>query len=219
MTLEAAPQLAAPTRVFVVEDDELMRAAICESLAGSPDLTIVGCAATASEAIAAIPAAAPDVALVDLALGDESGVDVIRALRERTPRTELMAHTVFDDRSNVFSALKAGATSYVLKGATGDELAGAIRSLVAGGAPMSPKIARLVIRELHVDETAEPDQVTPRARAVLRLVDQGLTYKEIAAELAISVHTVHTHIKNVYRELEASGKRDALARARQRGLI
>jgi two-component system NarL family response regulator len=204
-------------RVFFVDDDPRMRDTIRATLESEPGFVVVGFASTAPEAIAMAPGTSPDVVIVDLGLDGEDGVDVIRALREKAPKSEIMAHTVFDDRDNVLRALKAGASSYLLKGCSPDELCSAVREVRAGGAPMSPRIARLVIRDLH--DGAGPDPLSPRERQILRGIDQGLTYKELATELHISVHTVHSHIKSIYERLEARGKRDALARARARGLL
>lgn len=216
MSAEAALDAARPLRVFVVDDDDLTRESLAEVLTSDPGLEVAGSAACLEDALAQIGDQV-DVAIVDLGLGADSGIDLIAALRHRFPELDVMAHTVFDDRDNVFQALKAGASSYVLKGASADELVLAVRELSRGGSPMSPKIARLVIEHLQVG--AQPDPLSPRERQILRHIDQGLTYKEIAAQLSISAHTVHSHIKNVYERLQASGKRDALSRARERGLI
>jgi DNA-binding NarL/FixJ family response regulator len=204
-------------RVAIVEDDDVTRDCLRETLEGEDGFDVVGVAANGSETREVAFGSSADVIVVDLGLGDESGVDIIRELRERVPNAEIMAHTVFEDRDSVFRALEAGATSYLLKGASTAELTAALREVREGGAPMSPKIARMVIQKLHT--STEPDPITPRERQILRAVDEGLTYKEIAAKLAISVHTVHSHIKTVYERLHASGKREALAAARKRGLI
>ena len=208
--------MSQPLRVFIVEDDDTTRACLREALEGEPGFVVAGVASSLEEGRGAASVPGVDVVIVDLALGEQSGIELIRELRDSLPEAELMAHTVFDDRESVFRALKAGASSYLLKGCSTEELCGAIRSLRDGGAPMSPRIARMVIEDLQVPA---PDPITPRERQILRAIDQGLTYKEIAAELAISVHTVHSHIKSVYERLHANGKRDALARARQRGLL
>lgn len=203
------------TKVFVVEDDDLTRELLCEMVSSSSELALVGQAAAPAEALALVAEAAPDLVLVDLALGDESGIELIASLRKTLPNADLIAHTVFDDRENVFSALKAGAVSYLLKGSPPQALVNALLEVRAGGAPMSPKIARLVIRDLQTSE----DALSPRERQILKQIDQGFTYKEIAQDLSLSVHTVHSHIKNIYEGLQASGKRDALAKARSRGLL
>ena len=125
---------------------------------------------------------------------------------------------MFDDRDNVLSAIKAGASGYVLKGCAPRELVEALQSLHAGGSPMSPRIARAVLRELQ-QLPSEPDPLSPRERHVLKLVDEGLTYKQIAERLCVSPHTVHSHIKNIYDQMQVRSRSEALAQARSRGLI
>lgn len=210
--------------VAIVEDDDITRDCVREAIEDDVGFRVVGIASNLGEAIAPGFAVDAHVAIVDLALGNESGIDVIRALRERSPGLEIMAHTVFDDRAIVFRALEAGATSYLLKGGAADELRRAVAEVHAGGAPMSPRIARMVLEHLQAgkapaDAGASGDPISPRERQILREIDQGKTYKEIAASLAISVHTVHSHIKSIYERLHASGKRQALATARRRGLL
>jgi DNA-binding NarL/FixJ family response regulator len=203
--------------VFVVEDDPLTRELLLDALAGEAGFVCVGSASEPREALAALRELLPDAAIVDLALGDESGVDLIAAVRQAAPSVELLAHTVFDDRNIVFRALAAGASGYLLKGAGPSEIARALREIVAGGSAMSPKIARLVIGALQAG--TEPDPLSPREREILRAIDAGRTYKEIAEAHSISVHTVHSHVKNVYQRLQATSRKDAVARARRRGLL
>lgn len=205
--------------VAIVEDDDLTRECLREAIEDGEGLRVVAVASRAQDAMRPGFAGDADVAIVDLGLGDESGVDVIRALREALPQLEIMAHTVFDDRAIVFRALEAGATSYLLKGGAAGELRRAVREVHEGGAPMSPRIARMVLERLRATPEGEVDPITPRERQILREIDQGKTYKEIAAALAISVHTVHSHIKSTYERLHANGKREALAAARRRGLL
>ncbi len=206
-----------PVAVFVVEDEPRMLAFLREALESDPRVVVAGTATSRDGALAQTATCRADVAIVDLALGEESGIDLIAELKVQWPTTVLMAHTVFDDRDTVFRALRAGASSYVLKGASPSELVAAVHEVKNGGAPMTPKIARMVIEDLQ--RGSAPDPITPRERQILKFIDEGLTYKEIAAKLSISVHTVHSHIKSVYESLHASGKREALARARSKGLL
>lgn len=208
-----------PLRVFIVEDDDLTRDTLCETLGDQEGLTVAGSAAAPAEARDAIARAQPQLALVDLNLGQESGIDLIRQLTADHPQLLVMAHTVLDDRNAVFEAIKAGATSYVLKGCGAGELAAALRELAQGGAPMTPRIARLVLRTLGQEDAPRPDPLSPKERLILRHIDAGLTYKEIASREGISVHTVHSHIKNIYECLQAHGKKDALAKARHKGML
>ncbi len=206
-------------KIFIVEDDDLIRRNLELLLGGERDVEVVGSAATAQAALIALSDSTAEIVLSDIGLPAQSGVDLIAALKQRRPDLEVMAYTVFEDRETVFAALKAGATSYVLKGATPRELIEALHSLNAGGAPMSPKIARAVIQEFQSRPTANHDLLSRRETEVLSFVEQGLSYKEIAANLHLSPHTVHSHIKKIYEKLQASGKHDALEKARRKGLI
>jgi DNA-binding NarL/FixJ family response regulator len=208
----------APITVFIVEDDDMTRSILVEELGEAPGFAVAGEAASIASALERFAGAPAQLALVDLGLGSESGVDLIRELKARYPATEIMAHTVFDDREIVFHALRAGAAGYVLKGVPPAELCEALHELAAGGSPMTPRIARFVIHHLQ-ERHAEADVLSPRERQILKLVDRGLTYKEIAQELSVSAHTVHTHIKNIYERLQADGRKEALARARRLGLV
>lgn len=206
-------------RIFVIEDDAMLRKHLVELLSSEPGMQVVGHAGNGRDALAALEQTEADVVLTDLEMPVMGGVELIGALARRPNPPLMMAHTVFDDRSSVLQAIKAGATSYVLKGCAPGELISALKELEAGGAPMSPKIARAVMRELQVNVPAEPDLLSPRERTLLKLVDEGLTYKQIAEKLCVSPHTVHSHIKNIYEALQAKSRGEALALARKRGLI
>lgn len=162
----------------------------------------------------------PDVLLVDLGLPGMSGTELIRHIKEKAPGIDIMVHTIFDDRDNVFSAIKAGASSYILKGATPRELIEAIHDLRSGGAPMIPEIARSVICEFQeVREEEDSILFTKREKEVLAGLEKGMTYKELAEKMTISHHTIHTHIKNIYEKLHAHGRRDALVKAKSKGIL
>lgn len=207
-------------RVFVVEDDALLREHLTELLSSAEGFQVVGEAGSGAEALATFVAAKADVALIDLGLPDMTGQALISELAGLGTKTQVMAHTVFDDRANVLEAIKAGASGYVLKGSTPRDLIASLESLHAGGAPMSPRIARAVLLELRGTATEpEPDPLSPRERQLLKLVDEGLTYKQISDALHVSTHTVHSHIKNIYEALQARSRAEALAKARGRGLI
>lgn len=208
------------TALFLVEDDDRQRATLRMLLEGVSGISIVGEAGSAEEALPAIVELEPDMAIVDIGLPGKSGIELIRSLSERVPDLDIMAHTVFEDRGRVVAALKAGATSYVLKGSSAREIIDAVLELRAGGAPMSPKIARAVVRELQASGGKhDPELLTPREKQVLSAIETGDSYKEIAARLSIGVHTVHSHVKNIYEKLQAHSRRDALEKARRKGFI
>jgi two-component system NarL family response regulator len=206
-------------KVAIVEDDMLLRENLKLLLRGEAGISVVGAFASAEEALAGIKQARPEILLADIGLPGMSGIDLIRMLKEQLADLEIMAHTVFDDRETVFSAIKAGASGYILKGSTPRELIDALYTLAKGGSPMSPKIARKVIREFQDEGIDEQYLLSHREKEIVKEVENGMTYKDIAAKFNISPHTVHTHIKNIYEKLHARDRQGALLAARKKGII
>jgi two-component system NarL family response regulator len=188
-------------------------------LSGEPAIESVDTYASAEEALARLELYPPDILLVDLDLPGMHGTELIQRVKQILPQVEIMVYTIFEDRDTVFAAIKAGASGYILKGSPPRELIESLQNLHQGGSPMSPKIARKVIHEFQLSSEAEENPLSFRESAIVRSIEQGLSYKEIAELFFISPHTVHTHIKNIYEKLQASGRRDALQRARRRGII
>lgn len=206
-------------RLVIIEDDPMQRENLKLLLGGEPGITVTGAYPSAEEALRGIKKAAPEVVLCDLGLPGMSGIELIKTLKKSMPAIEFMAHTVFDDRENVFSAIKAGASGYLLKGSSPRELIEALNELYKGGSPMSPKIARRVIHEFQDEDLGEQFILSQREKAIIKCVEHGMTYKEIAVELSISAHTVHSHIKRIYEKLHAKDRGEALNNARKTGMI
>jgi len=206
-------------RLIIVEDDPLLLENLTLLLSGEEGLAVTGSYRSAEDALRGLRNAKPEVLLTDLGLPGMSGVDLIKRAKEEMPSLEIMAHTVFEDREMVFSAIKAGASGYILKGSSPREVIESIHALYKGGAPMSPKIARKIIHEFQDDVVSEQYLLTQREKEVVKRVEEGLTYKEIGERLNISTHTVHTHIKNIYEKLQAKDRNDAIVKARKRGII
>ncbi len=206
-------------RLVIIEDDPLLLENLTLLLSGEEGITVAGSYRSAEDAMKLLKSAAPEVMLTDLGLPGMSGVELIKKAKEEMPSLEIMAHTVFEDRERVFSAIKAGASGYILKGSSPREIIESIHSLYKGGAPMSPKIARKVIHEFQDEVVGEQFLLTQREKEIVKLVEDGLTYKEIGEKLSISTHTVHTHIKNIYEKLQAKDRNDAIIKARKKGII
>lgn len=204
--------------LVIVEDDATQRDALVALFSAQADFTVAASYADAASAVAGTIAF--DLAIVDIGLPDGSGVDVIRVLAAKWPDAELMAHTINDDSRTVFDAIVAGASGYVLKGGSSDEILAAVRLLRDDGSPMSPRIARTVIEAFRKQGTvAAQFALSAREREVLVAMEEGLSYKEIAARLHLSYHTVHTHLKRIYEKLHVSSKQDAMTKARLRGWL
>jgi two-component system NarL family response regulator len=204
---------------MIVEDDPMLLQNLSILLGGEAGFKIVGAYRTAEDALLHLERTRPDALLTDIGLPGMSGIDFIKKASELLPDLEIMAYTVFEDKDSVFAAIKAGASGYLLKGSSPREIVEALHALYKGGAPMTPKIARKIIREFQDDYSQDQHLLTQREKDLLTCVEEALSYKEIGERLNISIHTVHTHIKNIYEKLQAKNRKDALIKARERGII
>lgn len=212
--------------VLLVEDDAATRARLARAVEQDVGLRLVGQAGSCAEARARLAEGVPDVLLVDLGLPDGSGIDLIRELKRDGAGTEVMVITVFGDEKHVVAALEAGATGYVLKDGSNEYIAASIRDLVNGGSPISPAIARSLLRRFreplapaaHAGVDAVPE-LTEREHEVLALLVKGFTFAEIGDLLGISAHTVTTHVKHIYGKLEVRSRAEAVYEALQLGIV
>jgi DNA-binding NarL/FixJ family response regulator len=224
-------QPAAPVRVMIVEDDPGMLERFAAALVRDPRTRVVEKARTGKEAIARLLLVTPEVLLVDLGLPDIHGTEVIRFAARHLPECDIMVITVFGDERNVIASIESGATGYVLKDCSDADLITRILELRAGGSPMSPGIARIVLNQMREGTVAAPagerrgagegapSALTARETDVLRLLSRGYTYTEVGDRLGISVHTVTSHIKNSYRKLAVHSGAAAVTRAAELGLL
>jgi two-component system NarL family response regulator len=208
------------TRVAIVEDHEKTREYLAALFGGADGMEMAGAYGNGHDALKSLSDTAPDVFIVDLNLPDISGVDVIRAMREKMPRLEILVLTIHENREHLFLALQAGATGYLVKGSSSSEIIGAVSTLMAGGAPMSPTVARYVIEEFQdVKGTRESSTLTRREKEVLQGIASGLSEKKMADTLSLSPHTIHTHIKKIYRKLQVNSRAEAVLKARNKGIV
>ena len=199
-------------RVAVVEDDAIMREAFIEALELDSTFEVHGAFVSAEEFISGPEVPSPDVVIMDLNLPGLGGIACTRLTKERWPTMQVLVCTVQDDDDSLFNALCAGATGYLLKDAAPKEVVEAVKSIAAGGSPMSPGIARRVLRRLQEQQGPRPEiqLLTDREREVLEQLGKGYRYKEIADRSGMSIHTVRTHIRNLYEKLQVSSRTDAL---------
>lgn len=210
-------------RVLVVDDHTLFRQGIVGLLASQPDVEIVGQAGNGREGIEAALAAAPDVVLMDIAMPGISGLDATRELKARAPDVEVLILTMHEREDYLFEALRAGASGYVLKGADVQDLLTALRSAVRGEVYLLPSMTkRLVADYLRRARSGQDrqtyDGLTDREREILRLIAQGKTTNEIAAELVLSPHTVQSHRDHIMDKLGLHSKAALIKYALSRGL-
>lgn len=206
-------------KVAVVEDDARIRRVLSELLAGAKDCQCVGVFSNGGTAIATLPSLAPDVILMDINLPDISGVECVAQLAPQLPGTEIIMLTVYQDPETIFQALAAGAHGYLVKPVMPKTLLDSIREIRAGGVPMSPGIAREVIDFFRRPPAApvEGASLGPREQQVLKFLVDGLTYKEIASELDITLSTVATYVRRIYEKLHVRTRRDVIARYKHSG--
>jgi len=210
--------------VLLLEDDPATRERLAGIVSGAPGLELAAAFGELRTALDWLAAnAPPQVLLVDLQLPDGSGIELIRAARRVAPHSESMVISVFGDEAHVVSAIEAGATSYLLKDSSADEIVTGIARLRAGESPISAAIARHLLKRFRVaDEPAGASQaspLTPRENEVLQLIAKGLSYQRIADTLGMSPHTVTTHIKQIYRKLAVNSRGEAVFEAMQMGLL
>jgi len=210
--------------VVVVEDDAHTRAHICRAVRAHRRLALAGEAGSCGEARRLMDPRPPDVLLIDLGLPDGSGVELIRELRALRPDSRALVITVFGDEQSVVESLEAGASGYLLKDGTHEEIGAAIDQLLDGGAPISAHIARYLLKHFHAPrQQARPERDAPSLTAreieVLELIAKGFGYAEIARILGISAHTVTTHVRRIYGKLEVRSRGEAVYEAVNLGLI
>lgn len=218
--------------VMVVEDDASFLTRFCGIVASAPDLTLCAAVTNLASARQALLREVPDVLLVDLGLPDGSGIDLIRQVATQHPATDIMVISVFGDEQHVLASIEAGATGYILKDSLPEEFVAVIAQLRAGGSPISPLIARRLLKRLVPTSAAGATATAPAAPAaaceallsareseVLGLIAKGFNFAEIARLLAISPHTITAHVKKIYQKLAVHSRGEAVYEATKLGLL
>ena len=237
------------TTIAIIEDDPQFRQRFCDVIAAAPGLTLLGSAADGAQGRALIASTSADIFLIDLGLPDMDGAVLIREAIARHPHCDVLVITMFADDGHILASIEAGATGYLLKDSPSADVVACIRMLVDGGSPVSPLIARRILRKLHGDGAPAPadspaaapaagappvpatpaaplapaapaaDLLTEREIQILGLLTKGLSYGEIGTTLFISAHTVAQHIKNIYRKLAVHSRGEAVYAASKLGLV
>ncbi len=201
-------------RVVLVEDDAFIRDRLAEDLTTEPGFVLVGAFGSAEECLESATAAAPDVVLMDIGLPGMSGIDCVRRLKAGSPAVQFLMLTVYEDGQQIFDALLAGASGYLLKRTSRMDLFDAIRQIHLGGSPMSGHIARKVVQYFNRrgQQSQELERLSPREREVLDLLAQGAAYKEIAEALHLSLETIRMNVKGIYAKLHVHSRGEAVAK-------
>jgi DNA-binding NarL/FixJ family response regulator len=203
-----------PINVSIVEDSDKFRETLARVLNRAEGFRCISHYPNAEDALKALPQDKPNVVLMDINLPGMNGVECVRQLKQAVPEIQVMMLTVYEDTENIFNALAAGASGYMLKRTPRDELLDAIREVHRGGSPMTTHIARKVVQSFQkAAPAASPTgTLSPREQEVLDCLAQGFLYKEIAEKLSISYETVHTYIRRIYEKLQVRTRTEAVAK-------
>lgn len=208
------------TTVAIVEDNSAISASLERVIGSSDDMRCVAVSANAEHALRTVPQHQPDVVLMDIELPGISGIECTARMRRLLPQVRILILTVYKDHDQIFRALEAGASGYLLKRSSTEEILRAIRDVKAGGAPMTAEIAAKVVQSFHRAPTQRSERVqhlTARENEILELLARGYVAKEIADQLGISYETVRGHLANIYEKLHVRSQTEAVIQYFQRG--
>jgi DNA-binding NarL/FixJ family response regulator len=209
------PRMPSVIRVAIIEDQRDIRECLAVLVNGTDGYACTGSYRSMEEALEKIPRDLPDVVLSDIGLPGMSGIEGVRMLKNRHPDLLVLMLSVYDDDERIFDAMCAGACGYLLKKTPPARLLESLKEAVAGGAPMSPEVARRVIalfREIRPPDRAD-FQLTPHETRLLKLFVEGHNYKTAATELHVSVNTVNFHVRSIYAKLQVHSRSEAVAKA------
>lgn len=219
------PQEAPPernTRILVVDDHAVFRYGMRAMLANARGFEVIGEAATGEEAVEKAAEARPDIVLMDVQMPGMNGIEATRRILQANPGVSVVVVTMFGDDDSVFSAMRAGARGYVLKGADADEVMKVLSAVAAGEAHFGPEIARRLMGFFSAPRPAPPSgefpELTAREVEILDLIARGMNNREIASRLYLSPKTVRNHVSNVFLKLQVADRAQAIVRAREAGL-
>jgi DNA-binding NarL/FixJ family response regulator len=201
--------------VAIVEDLDEVRDGLRSFLSLSEEFKVLDVFRTAEEALVEVPKLKPDIVIMDISLPGMNGIDCIRQVKDKSPTTQFMMFTVYENDEKVFEALKAGASGYLLKNTGLVQLVESVKELHKGGSPMSANIARKLVTLFleRQKQTAQIETLSNRENEVLQWLSKGLLYKEIADQLSISVATVRQHIHKIYEKLHVQNRTEAINKA------
>jgi len=212
------------TRILIADDHPLLREALCQVFSSQKDMEIVGQAGNGEEAIDLASQLKPDILVMDIMMPKFDGLEASRQIKKITPNTAILILTAYDDDNYVLGLLEAGATGYLMKSAKGQDLVEAVRAVRAGESVLHPKIIEKLLKQAMVKpvETAEQkmkDLLSDREMEMLKLLATGMSNKEIAEKLCLSLRTVKAHMSNIFTKMNVASRSEALVEALRRGLL
>jgi DNA-binding NarL/FixJ family response regulator len=212
MNITSAPKIIS---IWLVEDNHTFRSTVARVLNQLDDMDCRHQFSNAEDALDALMGGdVPDIMLLDVELPGQDGIEAIRKIKSISPVTRVVMLTAFDDHDKVFKAVCAGASGYLLKTSSVEKIAESIHEAFGGGAPMTPKVAKSVLEMFsHLVQPQQDYGLTDREQKILKLMTRGLIKKEIADQMALSYHTVDTHLRNIYTKLHVHSRTGAVAKA------
>ena len=201
--------------IAIVEDLDVVRNGLKDFISLSTDFLVVGSYKSGEEALQKLPETKPDIVIMDINLPGMNGIECIRQVKDKSPGTQFMMFTVYENDDKVFEALKAGASGYLLKNTGLLHIAESVKELHEGGSPMSANIARKMVNLFRDNDKKNPflDLLSNREKEILQLLAKGLLYKEIAEQLGITTGTVRIHIHKIYEKLHVQNRTEAINKA------
>lgn len=208
-------------RVAIFDDNKSFLDGMKILLMDSEQFLLSGMYNNAINVISKIAKSKPDVVIMDIKMPEVSGIQAVKEIKEQFPSVQILMQTVFEDDNNVFAAICAGASGYLLKGTPPDKMLAAIQEVYEGGSPMSPQIARKVLSLFQNKYCFETEfySLTDREKDILRCLVDGQSYKMIADSLKISYHTVNAHIRKIYDKLHVNSSQEAISKALRQKLV
>jgi DNA-binding NarL/FixJ family response regulator len=203
-----------PIKICIVEDDAGLRESISGFISDSKGFECLGAFPSGEEALKRIPNLLPSVVLMDINLPGMNGIQCVKRLKEKMPAVQTMMLTVYDSTDQIFEALAAGASGYMLKSTPPEKLLEAVEDIQNGGSPMSSHIARKVVQAFQPGVRSAPliEHLAPREQEVLDLLSKGYAYKQIAAQMNLNIGTVRTYIRRIYEKLHVNCRTDAVVK-------
>jgi DNA-binding NarL/FixJ family response regulator len=204
-------------RIAIVEDNTTLRQSLEQMFNRVEGFQCVASLSNLMNVVSDLSHATPNIVLMDIGLPNITGIEGVRTVKSNFPEVQVLMFTVFEDEDKIFDAIRAGASGYLLKKTPPEEIIDAIRQLYEGGAPMSPSIARKVIKafQSQPSNTINDYQLTAREKEILYSLVDGLSYKKIAEKYFVSISTIRTHISNIYQKLHVNSKSQAVAKVLQ----
>ncbi|HET6766826.1 MAG TPA: response regulator transcription factor [Chitinophagaceae bacterium] len=201
--------------IAIVEDLDVVRNGLKDFISLSTDFLVIGSYKTGEEALQKLPQVQPDIVIMDINLPGMNGIECIRQVKDKSPGTQFMMFTVYENDDKVFEALKAGASGYLLKNTGLLQIAESVKELHEGGSPMSANIARKMVNLFRDTDKKTPflDLLSTREKEILQLLAKGLLYKEIGEQLHITTGTVRIHIHKIYEKLHVQNRTEAINKA------